>query len=141
MAKGNSVIQLWTATVGDAAASIDMQDDGSILRAMGFLDLTSVAADGDGAQAELSFGSTNALSTNDARQVVARINHTSLFGTAVGFGLATSHQQFDYGEEGLPFFGGERLYIHTSNVLGGLMTRCSFLIVVSFKGGPVSRRR
>ena len=49
MAGKNSVIQMWTATVGDAAASIDMQDDGTIMRAYGFVDLTSVGADGDGA--------------------------------------------------------------------------------------------
>ena len=141
MAKGNSVIQMYTSAVQDAAASIDMQDDGVILKAVLSFDMTSIAADGDGALMELSFGSTNANSSNDARQVIARLSHIASVITAASAIVGTARGEYDFGDDGLPFFGGERLYIHTGNLVGGLFTRGTAHLLIAFKNGPISRRR
>lgn len=140
MAKGTSVIQLATNSIADAAASIDMQDDGFVEGAYLGFRVTSVAADGDGGQAEISFGSTSSFNTNDARQVIARGDYVLALATAAAFARSSFSQFYHFGE-GLPFFGGERVFLHTAIIAGGLIERIHALLVVSFKGGPIARRR
>lgn len=141
MAKGTSTIQMYTTTVGAAAASIDMQDDGNILGCHLEGIVSGLAADLDGFQIEVGFGSTSQFATNDARNVIASIFASTDFGTAVGFVRTDKSVIFEYGE-GLPFFGGERIYMHTGNLgATGVLQRARALLIIEFKGGPVSRRR
>jgi hypothetical protein len=129
-----------TTAVQDAAASIDMQDDGFIEKVYAVLDISSSVLDGEGARAELSFGSSSVFTTNDARMVIASMRNTMNLVTAAAIAQGSMRYAFDYGD-GLPFFGGERIYLHTGNVGGGLMTFLNVLLIVNFKGGPVNRRR
>ena len=142
MARTSIVQLITTAAIGtaDAAASVDMQDDGVIMGIYMDLDVNSVAADGDGGRMEVSFGSTNAMGTNDARQVISRLTHTTAFATAAAGVVASTHQYVSFGD-GIPFFGGERIFLHTANLVTGVVNRACAHLIVAFKSGPVSRRR
>lgn len=140
MAGRASTIQMYSNAVQDAAASIDMQDDGVIVGCYLGFRVSSVAADTDGAAAEVSFASTNSFTVNDARNVIARGEISAAVITAAS-AIAASFSNFWSFGEGLPFFGGERIFLHTQNLTGGLLERAHALLIIEFKGGPISRRR
>jgi len=138
--KGTSTIQMFTTTTAANAASIDMQDDGFIIGCYVEVSARGAGADGDGAAAEVSFGSTNQGSTNDARLVIAHVEITADVITAASAVNGTRGMWFNFGE-GLPFFGGERIFLNTLALGSGTMNHTRVLLVISFKGGPVARRR
>ena len=138
----STIIQLFASADTDAAAVVDMPDDGKLIRAVGFISLDTLAVDGDGAFSEISFGSTSAFTSNDARQVIATIG---AFGQLVGVGanfLLSSHQQaFDFGA-GIAVFAGERIYLHNAAVgaTPGSVGRAIWQLCIEFKSFS-SRRR
>lgn len=132
------VITMYNTTAIGSPASVDMQADG-ILVAVGWqLNLTGNAADGDGAVAELSFGSSADFTTNDARQIISGcIMKGDLVGAAANFyNASVNYQEW---LDGIPFFGGERVYLHVSAVTGSYVVRARLL--VDFKGNVNIRRR
>ena len=128
---------MYTAVTGEGAASIDFPDDGLILAA--HLTLSMAAnADGEGAQCELSFGSTSATGTNDARQVLCGVyGKTGLLTSGAATDVA--RQSFDF-HEGIRVFGGERLYMHTGVTGTGTFTYANAWLLMRFKNF-IPRRR
>ena len=116
MAHENSVIQLY-GTVSGTAASIDMPDDGFLLRATLQIAMSSVA-DGDAHSASLEFGSTNTIAVNDTRSLLAVIQNRIEMATAAGVAPGFAQAEFVYGDPGIQVFGGERLYLHNLAVAG-----------------------
>ena len=141
MAKA-SVIQMYNGVAGVTSVSIDMQDDGVILACQLGIVVSAMSADLDGGRAEVNFGSTIQSAINDARGVVISTELSmDLIGAAANTMRAEKSNYMQYGE-GIPFFGGERIYLHQANLgANGIIQFSKALLVIEFKGGPVSRRR
>jgi hypothetical protein len=138
MAKENAVIMLYATATQDAAAAIDVPDDGLILRCTMFIDGILNVTD-EGIIASLEFGSVNTRTTNDTRSLIALVAGRQTGTVAAGVGDEAFSQGFDYGE-GITVFGGERLYLHTGVLGGGVLTNARALIVFNF-GTFKTRRR
>ena len=140
MAGETSVIQMFTATIGDAGATIDMPDDGLLMRAQLIISCNTLATDSDGFRAELSFGSVSAHATNDARQVICRaLIKAELVGTAANLIVSQETSNIDFAD-GLKVFGGERIYLHTAVLGSAIIDRAYAMLVIKFKSF-VPRRR
>lgn len=140
MAKGNQLIQMYTVTAGDAAASIDMPDDGVLLGLHWAGIVGALSADEDYMRAQLSFGSTGAFTTNDARQVIDTIAWgIELVGVAANVVRSELDSDRDFGD-GIPVFGGERIYIHTLANGNAVLKRLNCVLLFNFKSGSLSRR-
>lgn len=133
-----AVITMYNTTAIGSPASIDLQGDGVLLAVGWQLNLTGNAADGDGAVAELSFGSSADFTTNDARQVISGcIMKGDLVGAAANFyNASVNYQEW---LDGIKFFGGERLYLHVSAVTGSYVVRAR--VLCDFSGSQNIRRR
>ena len=137
-----SVIQMFSNSEGDAAASIDIPEDGKLVGVALNVTAVSVAVDGDGAAVEVSFGSTSSFETNDARQVIAATEIVgNLVGAAANFAPMTATREFDF-RDGLQVFAGERIYLHTVGVgVNGAPTRAKAHLLIEFKTTAPGRRR
>lgn len=135
----NTTVQMYSTAFGDSAATIDVPDDGTIENVIFTVAAKSLDADGDGAQGELNFGSTNQMTTNDARAVIAH--------AAVSVGdiqtaentrsEATVKQTFP---DGLPVFAGERIHLHWKALGGGVALFTLALITFKFRKFTARRR-
>ncbi len=140
MAKGNQIIQMYTLTAGDAAASIDMPDDGVLLGLHWSGIIGGLAADEDYMRAQLSFGSTGAFTTNDARQVISTVSWgVDLIGAGSNLVRTDVNVAIEFGD-GIPVFGGERVYIHTLANGNAALKRLNCMLLFNFKSGSLSRR-
>jgi hypothetical protein len=136
MAKENTMIQMYGTTVGASTAVIDVPDDGMLLRA-NLIVVGILNADAERVTASLEFGSTSAISTNDARSVLAYAE-ARLGVVTTGGGLTQRMERFDYAD-GIQVFGGERLYIHTAES-GGVLQYAKALLLFNF-AKFIARRR
>lgn len=132
-----SIQKLYATTTGDNAASVDVPQDGHITGVYWSLD-GALSADADSIVAELSFGSTNAFTTNDTRQVVSEVRcQTQLVTSGEVFNAINAYHPVPF----LPVGQGERLYLHTS-IVGGITVRIAVFVFYDFEEGrPAMRRR
>ena len=137
-----SVIQLHadglTASANSIAA-IDVPEDGEIVAIAGHLH-DSTLLPGESIRIELSFLSTSALLSNDARGSI----HS--FAIAIGplntNGLTTSFANvaMNFGGDGIPVNAGER--IHLNSVIAGTTNgEINYLVYFAFKGGRRATKR
>lgn len=138
MAKENAVIMLYATATQDAAAAIDVPDDGLLLSAHLFVDGVLNAAD-EGIIASLEFGSVNTRTTNDTRSLIALVAGRQSFATAVG-AAEEAYDSYEQFGEGITVFGGERLYLHTGVLGGGVLTNARAIVVFNFASFKTRRR-
>lgn len=133
-----SIIQMFSAgvTTADAVAVVDVQMDG-VITCVEWVKRIGTSTGPGGINSELSFGSTSAFTTNDARQVISR---AQVSGNVVA-GTSNDGVNTQVMCE-VPVFAGERLYLH--NALSGIQpttaqTWC--LIHIRDKAARTSRMR
>ncbi len=120
----------------NAMAAVDVPTNG-FMNAIQWSLTADLDADQDFVRVQLSFASTGAFTSNDARQIISTIQNAVNFTTsglsAVGVNL------FLPGLE-IPVFGGERLYLHgLSNT--GLIGEVFCHVYYSFDIGRTGMRR
>lgn len=138
----------------DAISSIDIPEDGEILTVLGYITGIYEPAAAAGANislrlaTELSFLSSNQISTNDARGSIAEVRTgcTYFFSEAVetgGGGGKLSEQSVMVLNQGIPVFGGERIYMHGFSSDADLTADAAFMIYMKTRGGGrrASKRR
>ncbi len=140
----NQLIQMYySGAANEAAATIDVPDDGVIKAVFFSLIAGDIAIDGDLLRAQLSFGSTRAMTSNDARQVICNAAmQFELVGAGANLLNSSMHKEI-YFDDGISVQGGERLYLHF--LAGGTppaVDICYCDILFAFKGtGTVASRR
>lgn len=103
------VYKFFTSTQGDAAASIDIPEDGVIEGVLAAMDITGADVLNDGYRWELSFASTSGFSSNDTRASIAGGGvRTEVVTTGGSIGLMGLYVPMEVSVQ-----GGERLYLHT----------------------------
>lgn len=121
-----------------AIATLDIVEDGRI-KTVGWSGIISGAdALGDAAEFEVSFGSTQALSSNDTRQSISIVSASNNFLTSGGgmSGLNLSVPGLD-----LTVIAGERIHLHSDVNTGLTGTIQCFLYVADGSGARTRRRR
>lgn len=103
-------LSLYSASSGDAAASLDIANDGLIVAFYWSVDFNAVA-DNDQIAAEVSFASTNALTANDTKNVVAS---TRVWNNLVTSGMTAIGHNWGLSGIAIPAWAGERMYLHTA---------------------------
>lgn len=141
MSKHTTIIQMYTAADTDAAASIDVPDDG-VLLACGIQAHGSLfAADGDGFVAEVSFGSTNSNLANDARQVISSCAiFADLIGAAATMMRSEANTFRTFGD-GVRVSAGERIYLHITDYGSGVNLHTWVHLYLKLVGEASGRRR
>lgn len=144
------IIKMYTTITSPVAfsdlVSIDVPEDGKILAIHCMLAFTAQPAPAirnnsvTRCHSELSFLSSNQLTTNDARGCIAEINCsiTELYSEATetgGAGGQSSQNTFFPFPDGIPVNAGERLHIHGSVNDGNAPAETSYLIYFDSKGG------
>lgn len=152
MAKGIDTIIKVSGTISASAtsndiASIDIPEDGNIVCVGGAI--VGIYAPTIGAantnqnlqlMAELSFLSTNQISTNDARGSIAgvAVSSAGYFAEAVetgGSGFKLSEQDSICLEGGIIVNAGERIHLHGYSSTVGLTATATFLLYITTAGG------
>lgn len=140
MAGELTVIQMYGTGEADNIASVDMPDDGIIQACHIIGHVNTLAGDAEGFRYEVSFGSTAAMSTNDARSVIARASFNGeLVGAAATFLKAVAESWTWFGENGIKVFGGERVYLH-GLAAGGVNTLAYAMLHIRFQKFTARRR-
>lgn len=105
-----------TSASTDSVVTVDIQDNGFIEGVL--MDLTGTGMDAldDIAAAEISFGSSNAFTQNDARASIAMLRLTQNFLTSGGG--ASGKSVFLAFPKGIPVGAGERVHMHMSASTG-----------------------
>lgn len=136
MARETTLIQMYTTIQGDAAATIDIPDNGVLLGiVLGIEGLLN--ADAESAIVSVEFGAANTHAVNDTRGMIAALAVRAGLLTSGGL-TASASQHFEFGE-GLTLFGGERIYMHTA-ATGGTLSRARALLICRFDKF-IARRR
>jgi len=125
-----------TGSNTDSVATVDIQDDGFI-EAL-YVDLSAGGMDGlsDQCEAEISFGSSNTFSTNDARASIITVRQVQNFLTSGGGALGKA--AFVSFSRGIPVNAGERIHMHVQMSTGVTITVHAYLYVATTRG--VTRR-
>ena len=129
---------MYATSSGDSVASIDVPDDGFIVGAQLFCAGRSPSAANASIVAELSFGSTNQLTTNDARNVIISNHwHAGDVQVAEVANMAVTNNLVY--PDGLTVFAGERIHLHTA-VVALTMSEVVALLVFQFRKFSARRR-
>lgn len=124
----------------DAAASTDIQNDGHIIALFMAACVEGANALDEGADWEVSFASTNGISTNDTRSSILGMTLRQEFLTSGG-GLQGDNSGI--GGIRIPVDAGERLYLH--RVVTGTITQSRCTVWLYVEDGsmelPTRRRR
>jgi len=120
----------------DAAASLDVQFDGEIV-AMSLSMDPDLDADGEFAAAEVSFGSTNTVGSNDSRQSLITARTRTFILTS---GSSNHGTQQNVNGTRIPVSQGERIYLHL-NSTAGVGGRAVAYLYVNDSADPRLRRR
>ena len=123
-------------TSADSVVSVDIPEDGDIVGVHGSLAASGMDADADGAQVELSFLSTNQLSTNDARGSIMALDVRNTAATVAAITM-DSLSTYIWLADGIPVNAGERIHLHRI-VSTGVTARARFDIY--FRTKKVTRR-
>lgn len=137
MAKAIQAIKMIGVAAGDAAAAIDVREDSDIVAIAGTMTALDLDTEADFCRAELSFLSTNQMSTNDARGSLLQLELQGTVETLVGVMVPQTAIAVDLGD-GIPVNAGERVYIHISTSTG-VTPRAIFMLYMAQKA--VTRRR
>lgn len=141
MAKQIVPIQMYATASGDSAANIDVPADGDIIGYAIFLSGNTIDAGGDGIESELSFGSSNQLTTNDARNVIG--SHGILgndIQTAETF-RSSDAITISFHGDGIPVAAGERIHMHIKVTGGAVIKVVRAILYFRFAGTLRVRRR
>jgi len=129
-------IQLYTTLTQDAAANVDIPDDGVIL-GMHLLVDGALNADAEVVIAEVSFGSVAARTSNDARQIIGVIaQRMGLLTSGAASGIGSIVYDF---RDGIQVFAGERIYLHTGATTG-VLNNARAIMIMGFKSFTPRRR-
>ena len=133
-----SVYKLYSASIGDGAASLDIVADG-VIQAVQWAISADLDADGETYSAEISFSSTNGLTTNDTKSSVSAVRQLAADTGAAASNKLTGTNFFCGPGLGIPVKAGERMYLHTA---GTAITCTAYLFVQDGIGmGRQSGRR
>lgn len=105
-----SVYKLYSASIGDGAASIDVVKNGRI-EAIHWAARADLDADGESFDAELSFSSSSGLATNDTKSSISTIRMQN--GLLTSGAIASAVNQWQSPMD-VAVVEGERLYLHTA---------------------------
>lgn len=131
-----TVLQMYaTGNPADAMASIDVPMNGRLIGVQMTLFAAMAGADFNMA-VQLSFGSTGAFATNDARQVIANLQVAADLTTS---GATSTHANEYISLPDIPVGMGERLYIHGSGTAIVLTARMA--LHFDFELDKVATRR
>jgi len=119
-----SIYKLYTTTVGDGAASLDIVADGRITGIQWSADFDH-DADGEQLRAELSFASSSGFTTNDTKSSFSKIAH-SVNGTP---GFTTGAVNLFVGPVDIPVNQGERVYLHTVGTAASISSLTAYMYV------------
>ncbi len=132
-----SIYKLYGAGTGgteNSIANLDVQFDGTIVAfhvtAMGDLD-----ADAENFNIEVSFLSTNTISSNDARGSIVVLN------AQTSNTVNTVSQQSSVSGVSIPVIAGERIHLHISATAGVTTAVHCYLYVTDGQPPEVRRRR
>jgi len=107
-----TVIRVFAAgTSADSAASVDIPEDGDIVSIHGLCTASGITVETEQATIELSFLSTNQITTNDARGSLMVLGLEAAADTAVGFAIPAISEVINT-PDGIPVNAGERLHMH-----------------------------
>lgn len=133
-----TVYKLTANTVADAAATLDIQDDGVIEGVLINMRAT-LNADTENMNVEVSFASVSGFTANDTRASFAGMSLQA--GMLTSGGLTASENLFI--SMNIPVSGGERIYIHTAGTAAALDRVSVWLFVadgrVADRAGRVRR--
>lgn len=133
-----SVIKMYAAPAGgdETLATMDVPMHGNII-GVEWAAYADLDADGDLAEAQVSFRSAGSFNTNDDRGVISEIRMGIQLVTS---GIGNNHVNKYTPLPDIPVGAGERLYLHTSNTAStpGLV---SCLLHFSFDIDKVASRR
>lgn len=125
-----------SGTAGDSKATLDVRVDGKI-SAIYIECVDSGVSTGEDGDAELSFGSTNSVHSNDVSQVIAFCGWSALVATSGALGVSEfrAYEGLD-----IPVGAGERLHLH---FVGDQSAnhQCKVLVVVEEKGSSTIKNR
>jgi hypothetical protein len=111
-----SVYKLYSATIQDAAASVDVISDGMIEGVQWMAD-ADFDADGETLSAELSFSSSSGLTTNDTKSSITGFRQTcGAAGTPANLTVVGINQMIPL--PNVAVVEGERLYLHLAGTNG-----------------------
>lgn len=128
-----TIYKLYSATQTDAAASVDIQEDGVIEGVLFDLDVSGADALNDAIKAEVSFASTSGFTSNDTRASLAGTHFRQEFLTSGGGPNCGG----PYVPMEIPVSAGERIYLHMV-AAGTVVVACQVWIYV--RGGNAGRR-
>lgn len=105
-----SVYKLYTATVGDSAASVDIVKSGKI-EAIQWAARADLDADGESYDVELSFSSSSGLAVNDTKSSISAIRKQNGMLTS---GAIPAEVNMFMSPLDISVAEGERMYLHTA---------------------------
>lgn len=134
-----TIYKLWSDQVGDSVASLDVQLDGNITSILLACQAGGVDVLNEGVSAEVSFLSSNTISSNDVRGSLMAIQ--SRLGAITTGGMNTA-QNISVSTLYIPVNAGERIHLHIEDI-GTLASRTAFCyLYVEDKGtGRTAGRR
>ena len=125
---------------GDSAANVDVPADGEIIGLTLEIATTANDAAGDGLRMEVSFGSTNQFTTNDARNVLGSIMLLADDIQTAENNIAVARMAVMLGSPGMPVAAGERIHMHVG-ILGAASSFSSRAILYFMFAGTLRLRR
>lgn len=126
------------ATTNDIA-TIDVQNTGFIEAILASTIVAGADADGDSAQAELTFASSNSFGVNDVRSSIMMVKSSQNLLTSGGGNMGQNLWVAPPG--GIPVVAGERIHLHGSASTGVSLTVDLFLYLISTTRGRIPTRR
>lgn len=132
-----TVYKLYGTAYGDNAASLDIQNEGSIT-AIQWAAQADIDADAEEFRAELSFASTSGFTANDTRASLSTIRMLGSLG-AVGFVLPFVNLLV--APLDIQVQAGERLYMHITGTGSPAAQVTVYVFVDDGRGAAASRRR
>ncbi len=134
-----TIYKLSSAAAGDSVASLDIQLDGVIRSIHMSLNPAAVDLIDDGADAELSFLSSNTFTNSDVRGSLMIIQSSMGLLTQGGSQTAVNAQ---ISALEIPVNAGERIHLHLQHSGGTASARCHAYLFVEDKGvGRMAGRR
>lgn len=134
------VYKLYSATAGDAAASLDILFNGAIQGMLFDLTVTGADALNDGMSLEVSFASVSGMVANDTRASIGGIKSNQGFLTSGG-GQTGKAVAVTFGMDGIPVAAGERIYLHTASTGTVTFAASVWLYVRVTDSRQIMRRR
>lgn len=129
----NSIVRITgsSSAGADSIATIDIPQSGFIIGIACILSSPGLP-DNSIVTAELSFGSTNQITVNDSRAVIAQLSMGLATVTTSGTGKADSNLFINL-PDGIPVAAGERIHLHTTATISATH-QATFILYMDLKG-------